>query len=127
MNAYAKGSDLWCAPGGGIEPGTDLPENLRREVYEETGLDVAVGALALLNEFHEPRSGFHQVDLFFRCTVTGGGIDPDWRDPTGTVNERRLFAQGDMAAIRFKPDSLAEVAFSDADAVRYDPLETMVG
>src|SRR3990167_9475894 len=44
VNAYPGGrSDLWCAPGGGAEPGQSLPTNLMREVMEETGLTVAVG------------------------------------------------------------------------------------
>ena len=38
VNAYPNGeSDLWCAPGGGAEPGTSLTDNLAREVWEETG------------------------------------------------------------------------------------------
>ena len=70
VNAYKGGtSDLWCAPGGGVESGASLHDNLIREVHEETGLTVAVGDPALINEFHDPITGFHQVDLFFRCTV----------------------------------------------------------
>ena len=72
VNAYPGGrSDLWCAPGGGVEPGMSLPDNLCREVAEECGLRIDVGPLALVNEFHDPKSGFHQVDLFFRATLTG--------------------------------------------------------
>ena len=68
VNAYPDGkSDLWCTPGGGVEKGFSVPENLRREVYEETGLQVSVGAPCLVNEFHDPVSGFHQVEVFFRC------------------------------------------------------------
>jgi 8-oxo-dGTP pyrophosphatase MutT (NUDIX family) len=82
VNAWPGGqSDLWCAPGGGVEPGRSLPDNLRREVQEETGLTIAVGPLALVNEFHDPASGFHQVELFFRATITGGTLDPAWRAP----------------------------------------------
>ena len=55
VNAYPAGrSDLWCAPGGGVEAGASLHENLIREVHEETGLTIAVGPPALVNEFHDP-------------------------------------------------------------------------
>ncbi len=36
--------DLWCAPGGGVEKNASLPANLAREVWEETGLRISVGA-----------------------------------------------------------------------------------
>lgn len=127
VNAYPGGqSDLWCAPGGGVHAGTSLPENLRREVMEETGLSVEVGTPALINEFHDPRSGFHQVDVFFRCTITAGTLTRDWRDPEGVVTQRALFCRADLefGRIRFKPDSLVEAAWGAA--CHYDPLELLV-
>lgn len=125
VNAFADGrSDLWCAPGGGVEPGTSLSDSLRREVREETGLAVAVGHPCLVNEFHDPASGFHQVEVFFRCRVARGTLRPDWRDPAAVVTERRFFTRPELAAIRMKPDSLAEVAFSGG--IGYYPLEVMV-
>lgn len=127
VNAYPGGvSDLWCAPGGGVEAGHSLPENLMREVHEETGLTVSVGPLALVNEFHDPATGFHQVELFFRCEIASGRLADDWLDPANVVTERRFFAAAEMAAIRFKPDSLAEVAFAGPGLARYDPLEIIV-
>lgn len=127
VNAYPGGrSDLWCAPGGGAEPGHSLPANLMREVMEETGLTVSVGAPALINEFHDPASGFHQVDIFFHCRITAGQIDPGWRDPAGVVSERRFFPRSDLdlGRIRFKPDSLADAAWGEG--LTYDPLERLV-
>lgn len=127
VNAYAGGrSDLWCAPGGGVESGTSLHENLTREVHEETGLTVSVGAPALINEFHDPATGFHQVDLFFRCTIVEGRVDQNWRDPERVVTERRFFARSDLelGRIRFKPDSLAHAAWGEG--LTYDPLERLV-
>jgi ADP-ribose pyrophosphatase YjhB (NUDIX family) len=127
VNAYPAGrSDLWRAPGGGVEVGASLHDNLIREVHEETGLTVAVGPPVLVNEFHDPATGFHQVDLFFRCTITGGTIDPAWRDPARVVSERRFFSRTDLelARIRFKPDSLPQAAWEGG--MIYDPLETLV-
>lgn len=127
VNAYpGQRSDLWCAPGGGVHAGTSLPENLAREVHEETGLTIAPGPLVLVNEFHDPETGFHQVDLFFRATVTAGGIDDAWQDSEGVVNRRRFFSQAELAGIRLKPDRLPRVAFDLAPGAEYDPLERIV-
>ena len=125
VNAYGGGiSDLWCAPGGGVHPGTSLPDNLIREVHEETGLTITVGLPALINEFHDPASGFHQVDIYFHCQIARGQLDPTWRDPEGVVTDRRLFAQPDLADIRYKPDSLPNATWGKI--VLYDPLEVIV-
>ncbi len=127
VNAYPGGrSDLWCAPGGGVEVGSSLHDNLRREVHEETGLTVSVGAPAMVNEFHDPSTGFHQVDLFFRCVITDGSIDAAWKDPARVVTERRFFSRGDldMARIRFKPDSLPRATWDGG--MIYDPLERLI-
>ncbi|WP_338550276.1 NUDIX hydrolase [Roseovarius phycicola] len=126
VNAYPDGqSDLWCAPGGGAEPGASLPDNLTREVHEETGLRIKVGPPCLINEFHDPKRGFHQVDLFFRCQIIEGTLTQDWNDPENVVTERRFFTKEDLAFIRLKPDSLPDVAFNRGFG--YDPLEKIVG
>lgn len=124
VNAYpGLRSDLWCAPGGGAEPGLSLPDNLAREVHEETGLEVAVGDPALVNEFHDPATGYHQVDVYFRCKALGP-MPERWTDPEGIVTERRFFSRPEMERLRFKPDSLPAVAWGEG--ILYDPLEPIV-
>ncbi len=126
VNAYpGEQSDLWCAPGGGVEPHGSLPENLMREVHEETGLTIKVGAPCLINEFHDPDRGFHQVDLFFRAKIVAGQLQEDWKDPEAIVHKRRFFTRDELEGIRLKPDSLVSVAFQRGFG--YDPLERIVG
>jgi 8-oxo-dGTP pyrophosphatase MutT (NUDIX family) len=128
VNAWPGGrSDLLCAPGGGVQPGTSLPYNLQREVYEETGLAIEVGAPCLVNEFHDPRSGFHQVEIFFRCQVVGDAdISPDWRDPEAVVSEHHWLTEDALRRRRVKPAALIEIAFSPHSPFSYDPLEPIV-
>ncbi len=128
VNAWPNGrSDLLCAPGGGVEPGSALPENLAREVYEETGLTVAVGAPCLINEFHDPRSGFHQVEVFFRCEVRGSAeIDPHWKDVENVVTQHHWVSHEELGRLKVKPSSLGEIAFSQNPLITYDPLERVL-
>lgn len=126
VNAYKGHDRLWCAPGGGVEPHASLPDNLRREIREETGLEVEVGLPGLVNEFHEPASDFHQIDIYFRCSVVGGDPEGNWTDPEGIVSFRRWVTRTEIETLPVKPDSLAAVAWGEVPLPHYDPLEPLV-
>ena len=128
VNAYPDGqSTLICAPGGGVETGASLHDNLRREVHEETGLHISVGDPCLVNEFHDPESGFHQVDIYFRCYLTGTAeIDPAWQDADNIVTQWHWLTEAELARTWHKPDSLRAMAFGPEGLVSYDPLERIV-
>src|SRR5258708_5206792 len=64
--------DWWNLPGGGMEAGETVDEALRREVREETGLEVEVGQL--VGVYSKPQK--QEVVLTFRCGVTGGNLHP---------------------------------------------------
>jgi len=71
--------DFWAPPGGGMEFGSNAEENLIREVFEETGLNVAVRGFAFACEVLNPP--LHAIELFFHVEITGGslkvGFDPE--------------------------------------------------
>jgi 8-oxo-dGTP diphosphatase len=126
VNAYRGGvSDLWCAPGGGVEKHQSIEDNLIREVREETGLTIRLDQLAGINEFHHRESTFHQVELFFRASLVSGSLDPDWQDLDGVVTQRTWFLRAEMSNIRYKPDSLPGMAFDDGPVI-HDRLEHLV-
>lgn len=67
---------LWSLPGGRVEPGETDAEAVRREVAEETGLDVEVGPLA--GEVVRP--GVGDVVYLIRdyvVTVVGGATSAE--------------------------------------------------
>lgn len=70
--AKDPGKGLWTVPGGRLEPRETLAQGVAREVREETGLIVEVGALACVVE----RMGddFHFVILDYLARTIGGEL-----------------------------------------------------
>ncbi|MEM7695936.1 MAG: NUDIX hydrolase [Pseudomonadota bacterium] len=122
VNAFAGSDALWCLPGGGVEAGADLADNLVREVFEETGLRVTVGDLAHVSEFADPDTGFHQVELFFHVEAEGDVVDTI--DPV--VSHRGWFDAARLAALPHKPDTISALAFGPRGPATCAPLSRMV-
>ena len=103
-----RGSDpalgLWSVPGGRVEQGERLRDAVRREVKEETGLDVEVGELVGVFEALGPP---HFVILDYRAKPT---------DDAAPV------AAGDAADVRWVP-------FEEMDGLECTPrlAETLRG
>ncbi len=73
QRANAPGQGLWSIPGGRVEPGESDADALRRELAEETGLEVVVGEL--VGRVERPGPGGVTYDIYdYACTVTGGRL-----------------------------------------------------
>jgi 8-oxo-dGTP diphosphatase len=62
----------WEFPGGKVEPGEDEPAALRREIREELGCEVEVGALVLRHAHRYPDL---EVELaFYACVLPADAV-----------------------------------------------------
>ena len=91
---------FWCPPGGGAQFGETVPDALRREFGEETGLIVEVGKLLFVNEFLvEP---LHALELFFVVDAIGGelrlGSDPEMDADGQIIAEVRWMTFAELKA-----------------------------
>ena len=86
---HRRDIDWWNLPGGGMEAGETVDEAIRREVYEETGLEIKVDQL--IGVYSKPQK--QEVVLTFLCEVIGGALQS-----TEETRESRFFA----------PDALPE-------------------
>ena len=81
--AHRRDIDWLNLPGGGMEVGETVDEALRREVAEETGLEVEVEQL--VGVYSKPQK--QEIVLTFRCHITGGTLTA-----TEETRECRYFA-----------------------------------
>ncbi len=63
---------LWEFPGGGVEFGETLADALKREIREEYGIEIVVGALLDVVDHILPEEGQHWVSPTFLCRIAAG-------------------------------------------------------
>ncbi len=68
--SHRRDMDAWNLPGGGLEPGELPDQGVRREVREETGLEVVTERL--VGVYGKP--GRNELVFAFVCRVVGGEL-----------------------------------------------------
>jgi ADP-ribose pyrophosphatase YjhB (NUDIX family) len=69
----------WTLPGGGLEFGESPEQAVIREVEEETGLLIEVGAVASIDSIFESYAthDFQALRIVYHAVVTGGVLRPE--------------------------------------------------
>lgn len=110
---------FWTPPGGGVEFGEPLDEALRREVSEETGVDVAVGPVRYVLDFVRPP--LHAVSFYVQCVAEDVsaarlGSDPELDEDDQILRGLRLVPFDELGDLVLYPEPFRQRLAADARA-----------
>ena len=76
MHHLGTDGAYYLLPGGGQRSGESLIAAVKRECFEEAGIQVSVGDVIFVRDYIEDnhefagrKPGFHQVEIMFRCEI----------------------------------------------------------
>ena len=107
--------EVWCLPGGAVEEGEAIADAARREVLEETGLEVRLTRLVGL--YSKPNYGPGSVHaVLFAAEAVGGMLAPDPRE----VIRAEYFPPDNLPQLLLKNHRkmIADVFNAEASVVR---------
>jgi len=82
-----KLSGKYYFPGGGIEPGERITDGLKREVWEEAGIEIETGPLLRFAEdffYYDPLDrGFHGLLFYFACRPQSLALSSQYQTDDG--------------------------------------------
>jgi 8-oxo-dGTP diphosphatase len=89
----------WFLPGGGVQHGENPVDSLRREIAEESGLDVVLGPL--LDVLSDVRTlpddtSLHTVRLIYRVESWSGTLRPE---ADGTTDDIKWVTRDELATL----------------------------
>jgi len=102
----------FALPGGAQELGESLELALKRECFEEIGVEVQVDSLCYLAEYFKPRNSGefthkHMVEFIFRCSVPADYTPCNGPKPDGSQIEVVWLPLASLDEITLYPPSMS--------------------
>jgi 8-oxo-dGTP diphosphatase len=107
----------WSLPGGVLEVGEHLEDGVRREVLEETGLEVQpLGVFEIferINRDESNRTEYHYVLVDYLCRLAGGELRP-----ADDVSRVEWVRRADLSRYRITEGTLEVILRAFRDGAR---------
>lgn len=101
-----KATGQYHLPGGGVAVGERIEDALRREVYEETGIEIQVDRLAFFEElfFYYDPSGraYHGLHFYYLCTPVTRDVIADEQVADGSAERPHWVMLRNLRAEHFQ-------------------------
>lgn len=116
-------SNFLVGPGGGVLPEEDLLTGLKREMVEETGLQVKPGKIILIEDLLANK--YRVIKIWFLCSIVGGTLQQTEGAKIEGIAEVGWFSKAQLAHETVYPEILKTIDWKDFMnlEVQYLPLK----
>lgn len=113
-----SGFTWWVPPGGGIEPGdSSIFDCARREVFEETGLQVDLSRIAYIREYLDQENEALNLEIFVIADKFDGHLTIEHVQGNGPdehyIRDVQWVAKEEMDAMTIYPEILKDGFWKD--------------
>ncbi|MEK6645921.1 MAG: NUDIX hydrolase [Candidatus Firestonebacteria bacterium] len=117
-----SGKDYWLLPGGGVHYTENLETALKRELKEETNLDIQMRKLMFVNDSIPLDGHRHVLNFTFLCDIVSGTLK---LIPEEVLKEAKFFEISELKNLTFYPNLKSEIL--DAYKNNFSDYEKYLG
>ena len=106
--------DFWVPPGGSLEGVESIYDCAKREVFEETGLQVELGQILYIQEFWE--ADYHFCKIFLLGNIEKGQLTIENKPPgEDWLVDARFFSKEELSELTVFPEILKDQFWQDLE------------